>query len=311
MNSSVLPRSFPRVSHIIWIILIFVSVRATYYWLSDGFSLSKIKNTFQLEQEWRIDPPSGREQKALKAVCEQPFHYLGKGSQAYAFLSEDKRYVLKLFKCYHLTPANWLAKLPLPESLSAWRDATRQKRLKKIDDTLKSYKIAATALRSECGLISMEILPTPQFHQEVMLLDKMGRQHTIDLGDFGFVLQRRADLVYPSLSNWIASDQLAKAKKALRSLVGLIVHRSKKGIQDSDPDLHKNAGLIGTDAIFIDIGSFHANSEAKDPDIYVRDLLKITNNLRIWLQKQSPELATFLEKEIRNAQDASWSKPGE
>lgn len=311
MNNSNFTRTFPRISHIIWIILVFISVRAGYYWLSDGFSVSKIKNTFPVEQEWKLELPSSREQKSLKTICETPFRYLGKGSQAYAFISEDKRYVLKLFKCYHLTPATWLQKLPLPEKMSSWRDETRQKRQKKIDSTLKSYKIAATSLRNECGVIAMEILPTAQFHQDVTLIDKIGREHKIDLGNYGFILQRRADLVYPSLSQWIENDQLPKAKKAIHSIVGLIVHRSKKGIQDSDPDLHKNAGLIGTDAIFIDVGSFHQNQEAKQPEVYIRDLVKITNNLKTWLQKQSPELATYLDNQMRDAESATWSKPSD
>lgn len=284
--------------------MIFVAARSTYYWLSDGFSVSKIKNTFPIEEKWQLNPPSQRQQKILKQVCEHPFRYLGKGSQAYAFISDDKQYVLKLFKCYHLTPVDWLMKVPMPDSLCSWRDETRYKRQKRIDDTLNSYKIAAKHLTSECGIIAMEILPTAGVQQPVTLIDKLGRHHTIDLGNYGFILQRRADLVYPSLSKWIAKDELQEAKKALRSLVQLIVQRSKKGIQDSDPDLHKNAGLIGTDAIFIDLGSFHENAEAKKAAVYGQDLRKITNNLRMWLEKQSPELATFLVNEIVAAEKA-------
>ena len=281
--------------------LIVVAIRASYYVLSDGFSLFKIENTFPVSKEWQLDAPGSSEQKQLKAICEKPFTYLGKGSQAYAFISDDKRYVLKLFKCYHLTPVNWLLKVPLPNSLADWRDQTTAKRQKKINDTLKSYRIAATTLRSECGLISMEILPTPQFHQQVKLIDKIGRSHIIDLGNYGFIIQDKADLIYPKLSEWIANDELAKAKKALRSVVSLIVQRSKKGIQDSDADLHKNAGLIGTKAIFIDIGSFHQNIAAKEKEVYIRDLQKITNKLDLWLQKMSPELAEHLQEQIKNS----------
>lgn len=295
------PNSFPKVSHIIWIMLIFISVRATYYFFSDGFSIVKIENTFPNEPEWQLPAPSGKAQKTIATICDQPFYYLGKGSQAYAFLSEDKKYVLKLFKCYHLSPVTWLEKLPLPDSLSSWKNDTIYKRQKKIDDTLKSYKLAATSLVDECGLIAMEILPTPEFHQSVSIIDKLGRSRTINLGNYGFIIQKRADLVYTSLSSWIDKGEIENAKTALSSLVRLIVKRSKKGIQDSDPDLHKNAGLIGTSAIFIDLGSFHANPEAKRSETYIKDLQKITNNLRMWLEKQSPELARHLENEIQNA----------
>ncbi len=293
-------RSFPRVKHLLWILVAVIALRASYYMLTDGFSTSKIKNTFPVTSEWELPLPSAKEQKQLHTICEQPFHYLAKGSQAYAFLSEDKQYVLKFFKCYHLKPVGWIEKLPLPEFFAKSRDIALDKRYKKISSTLESYKIAAKYLKEECGLISIEILPTKGIDQEVLLTDKIGRTHTFNLSDYGFVLQKRADLIYPKLSHWIATRDLDSAKKALQSIVDLIVQRSKKGIQDSDPDLHKNAGLIGTQAVFIDLGSFHANPEAKKREVYIQDLYKITNRLREWLEKQSPDLAAYLKQEIES-----------
>ncbi len=293
-------RSFPRVKHLLWILVAVIALRASYYMLTDGFSVSKIENTFPITSEWELAPPTPKEQKNLHTICSQPFHYLGKGSQAYAFLSEDKQYVLKFFKCYHLKPVRWIEKLPLPEPLAKSRDAALDKRYKKISSTLESYKIAAKYLKEECGLIAMEILPTQGINQEVSLTDKIGRKHTLNLSDYGFILQRRADLIYPKLSHWIAVHDLDSAKKAIHSIITLIVQRSKKGFQDSDPDLHKNAGLIGTQAILIDLGSLHANPEAKKREVYIQDLYKITNRLREWLEKQSPELADYLKQEIES-----------
>ncbi len=286
-----------------------ICARVSYYWLSDGFSVSKIANTFPVTSEWQLPTPSKDELQQISAICSEQFHYLGKGSQAYAFLNDDKRHVLKLFKCYHLQPVGWIAKIPLPEALDTSRQVALDKRYKKINDTLHSYKIAAKYLKDECGIIAMEILPTSGIDQEVTLFDKLGRKHTINLGQYGFILQRRADLIYPKLANWIATQDLTSAKKAISSIVALVVQRSKKGIQDSDPDLHKNAGLIGTTAMFIDLGSFHQNPLAKTEEVYTQDLRKITNRLKEWLEKQSPELAKHLEEEITNASKSRWKKP--
>ncbi len=302
-------KSFPRLSHLLWILLLVICVRVSYYWLSDGFSVSKIKNTFPITSEWQLPAPSKDEKKQIAAICSQNFRYLGKGSQAYAFISEDKKHVLKLYKCYHLQPVGWIAKIPLPEALNTSRQQALDKRYKKISDTLNSYKIAAKNLKDECGIIAMEILPTLGINQEVTLFDKLGRKHTINLSDYGFILQKRIDLIYPKLGSWIASKDLDSAKKAVSSIVALMVQRSKKGIQDSDPDLHKNAGLIGTTAMFIDLGSFHANPQAKTEEVYTADLRKITNRLREWLEKQSPELAEHLENEIQNSSKSRWKKP--
>lgn len=302
-------RSFPRVSHILWILLCVLALRVGYYLLSDGFSLSKIKNTFPVTSEWQLPPPSSDEQKQLKSICEKPFYYLGKGSQVYAFLSEDKKFVLKLFKCYHLQPAHWIANVPLPQALDTARNSSIAKREKKIYDTLQSYKLASQALREECGLVAIEILPTPKLNQEVTLIDKVGREHKINLGQYGFIVQRRADLIFPKLASWIANGDIASCKKAISSMVALIVQRSRKGVQDSDPDLHKNAGLIDSTAILIDLGSLHPNSNAENEEVYLGDLRKITNRLNEWLKKQSPELQTFLEEEIQRASKSRWKKP--
>ena len=84
----------------------------------------------------------------------------------------------------------------------------------------------------------------------------------------------------------------------IRSLVSLIVSRSVKGVQDQDPDLHKNAGCIDTQALFIDVGGFHHKEEAKKAELYIHDVRKITNKLAVWLKDKSPELAAFLDETI-------------
>lgn len=297
-------RTFPRISHVVWVICIAVAARGSFYLLTDGFSIRKIENTFPMASEWQLAPPSRSQRAELKKICTRPFYYLGKGSQVYAFVSEDEQYVLKLFKCYHLSRANWLSRLPLPGSLSHWQNEALQKRHKKISATLNSYKIAGTQLQDECALVAMEILPTPGVNQEVTIFDKLGRKFTINLGNYGFIVQRRADLIYPKFARWIAQGELTEAKNAIRSIISLIVRRSKRGVQDSDPDLHKNSGLIGTDAIFIDMGSFHLNEEASAKEVYLQDLEKITKRFSEWLQKQSPELAEYLQEEIKKRR--SW-----
>lgn len=293
--------SFPKFKHLVWILLAVLACRVSYYWMSDGFSVSKIENTFPLTSEWQLAAPTAKEQKQIASICSQKFTYLGKGSQVYAFISDDKQHVLKLFKCYHLKPVDWLAKIPFPSFIAESRDAALAKRYKKIDETLNSYKIASQHLKNECGLVFVAILPTKSINQEIELYDKLGRKHTINLGNYGFILQKRADLIYPKLARWIAQGDIESAKKAIRSMIALIVQRSKKGIQDSDPDLHKNAGLIDTTAVFIDLGSFHLNPDAKKEEVYMGDVIKITNRLKTWLETQSPELHQFLQEELQRA----------
>ena len=149
-----------------------------------------------------------------------------------------------------------------------------------------------------CGLLFLQIVPSSTYHQPVSLTDKIGRRYTIDLAQYGYALQKKADLIFPTLERWISKKNIDDAKMFLHSLVELIVARSLKGVQDQDPDLHKNAGIIDKSAVFIDVGSFHMNENAKNSEVYINDLRKITRRLSGWLKIQSPELNTYLEGEI-------------
>lgn len=300
---------FPTIGKIIGLVLIFITIRVTYYWMSDGFNVKKIENTFPITDDLQVLPPNTAEKASLDHICSQKFYYLAKGSQAYAFISQDKKYVLKLFKCYHLKPAGWLEMMPLFGKLNQMKDQALAKRQKKINTALNSYKIVSQMLQNECGLIYLQILPSSSFHQKVTIVDKIKREHPIDLANYGFIVQRRANLIYPKLASWIENKELDKAKKSLSSLIGLLVKRSLKGVQDSDPDLHKNAGFIGTDAIFIDLGSFHYNEAAKSSPVYMQDIRKITKKLHDWLRVQSPELDNFFEYQIQHAESLSWNPP--
>ena len=285
----------PSFRTLLYIFLGLIALRATYYSLSDGFSLERIENTFP-RNEHELTRPSDDEILTLKNICSNPFVYLSKGSQAYAFQSQDGQYVLKLFKCYHLKPIPWLERLPLVSFLDSYRHTQLERRRKKAQDTLNSYKIAHDVIRDECGLLFLQIVPSPYFHQEVTFTDKIGRTCTINLANYGFMIQKKGELIFPKLEYWIRQKKLKDAKKFLRSLINLIVLRSQKGVQDQDPDLHKNAGCIGTHAVFLDVGGFHLNEDAKRPEVYVNDVRKITKKLSLWLKTHSPELADYLEE---------------
>jgi hypothetical protein len=302
-------RCFPTIKQLLGLIILFVVLRLLYYWVSDGFAIYKIENTFPTRTEWHLSPPNQLQMEKISAICAQDFHYLGKGSQVYAFKSTDGNYVLKLLKCYHLTPVNWLKAIPLPEHFAYVRDDAVDRRQKKIEDSLASYKVAAELLREECGLVYMQILPSDQFQVPLTLIDKLGRRLSINLAHFGFILQRKADLVFPKITNWLATGDTQSVRLALESIAALIVKRSKKGIQDQDPDLHKNAGLIGTSAIFIDLGSFHINQNVCEEATYMRDLYKISRRLYEWLKKEHPESAIIFNNILKNAAKSSWQKP--
>jgi hypothetical protein len=281
--------------------------RATYYSLSDGFSLKRIEAPISFQGDISVKPPSKEILETLCTITRQQFRYMKKGSQAYAFISDDDRYILKLFKLHHMQPAEWLQSIPTPGFFKLYRDNLIHRRRYRIELTLTSYKLAAEVLRQECGLLYAQILPSHTFVLPVVIKDAIGRQYSIDLAQHGFAIQRRAELVIPSFDTWIKDGNLSQAKHALDSLVGLIAQRSLKGVQDSDPDLHKNAGLIGNSAILIDIGSFYANPSISLMPEMKRDLKKVFQHFSGWLSKRSPELYNHLQLRLECPETIQWS----
>ena len=93
---------------------------------------------------------------------------------------------------------------------------------------------------------------------------------------------------------------MESAKKAIDSLIGAVSRRSKKEVQDSDPDLHKNAGLIGTRAIFIDIGGFHKNPKISSHDEMHSDMKKVFSKFSRWLSEESKGLHIYLQERLEN-----------
>ncbi len=286
-------------------------IRFGYYSFTEGFSLKRIENTIQDSPELKQKPPTSFEVKKIQALCSKPFRYLKKGSQAYAFQSADGNYILKLYKCHHLHPADWLYDVPTPSFLESWRNRLIERRRYKRNLTISSFVLAKTTLKKECGILYSQVLPESTYSIQATLIDAIGRTYKIDLAKYGFALQRKAQLVFPSLSSWIQSGDIESAKKALASLIGLMAARSKKGIQDSDPDLHKNAGLIGTDAIFIDIGSFHSNPKICERDEMKRDIQKISRGLLSWLENKNPELHAYLLTLLEAPWNVEWNPPKE
>ena len=290
--------SFPSRKQLTFLFLALIVLRVGYYWQSDGFSLGRIENCFP--KQYELTPPSAETLAQLNAICEKPFTYLGKGSQAYAFESSDGKYVLKLFKCYHLKPVPWLENLSLPGVLDDYKRFHIKRRKQRAKLALESYKITHTMIPDECGCLFLQIIPSPYFHLPATFTDKIGRTMTIDLAKHGFMVQKKADLLFPTITRLVQEKKIPEAKRLIRSIINLIIVRSQKGIQDQDPDLHKNCGCIGLEAQFIDVGSFHTNEKAKQPDVYVNDVKKISRRLRHFLEGVSPELVQTLDHELES-----------
>ena len=291
------------------VVCVALCARIGYYAMTEGFSLSRIEAPVSFTGDLSIEPPSEATINILSSITHQQFRYLKKGSQAYAFISEDGQYVLKLFKLHHLQHADWLRSVPAFGFVRTYRDSLIERRDYRITLTLNSYRLAADRLPDECALIYAQILPSPVYTMPVTIHDAIGRTYTIDLARHGFALQRRSELVIPCFERWIRNCELEKGKAAIDSLVALIALRSSKGIQDTDPDLHKNAGLLDGKAMFIDIGSFCECPSMRQPREMKSHIRKVFSHFSEWLSKKSPELADHLASRLEAPDSVSWTAP--
>jgi hypothetical protein len=234
---------------------------------TDGFSILKVTSSLTPRPEWECSgtlPP-----------LNQPFVYLGRGVQCYAFSSQDGRYVLKLFR------------------------HDRMRRAGKLEKTFASYKLAFDAFRAESGLLYMHLNKTHHLNQRVTIYDKLGIAHTLPLDRMEFLLQERADLVYPHLVALMRRGALTEAQEALAQLVRLLVFRAVQGIADKDPNLLTNFGFARGRAIQIDVGRFSRTEAPSSREAIIR----MTDPLKKRLQADYPLLAQNLEEHIRALPD--------
>jgi hypothetical protein len=261
---------------------------------TDGFALRKILSDRSLYPEWGITPPALQEMAAIKAALSQPYRYLGKGAQLYVFGSDDGHYVLKFFRQEHIRPRAWFWILPTHH-----REEKVQCSFRKLQKDFRSYKIAYETLKEETGLIYLHLNKSEDLHLRIPVYDKIGVEHWIELDEMQFILQKRAEMVYPTLANWIENGEIAKAKGTLTELVQILKNRFEKEIFDKDPDLNTNFGILDGHPIQIDVGRFRKDNFYSNKQVYKLEIMRITDNLKQWLEGNCPELSFHLQREIQ------------
>ena len=238
---------------------------------TQGFSLLRIGRAESAQSATHL--PEG----VQNAIFDQPFHYLGRGGQAFVFASADGKYVIKFLR-RHFT----LSK-------------SREERLKKKwERDAKSYQLAFEELQKESGLLYVHLYKSDSLQKKLKIVSPIHISHEVDLDTSVFLLQKRAEPALVYLERLIQSGQHALAQEALNALVDAIKDRCQKGIIDEDPRLHKNSGFLEGKPLFLDVGRLR-----RLPAIETRaELVRCTARLTLWLQEKDPRLAAYLQKRV-------------
>ena len=202
------------------------------------FSVERISSNLAPRAEWKVTL-SDAEKQQLDTIFGQNYHYLASGTQSYAFLSEDGRYVLKFFRMKHLLP-----------SFSDYLKGRTQRRKENLTAIFNAHKLAYDELREESGLVFIHLNKTQDLQKTITIVDRLGREHLIDLDKFEFVVQERAELLFTRLKKLPP----AEAREAAAAVLALVRRRIEKGFADQDKAVSHNYGFVGDRPIHLDIG---------------------------------------------------------
>ncbi len=246
--------------------------------------------------EWEIPSQNLDDPKLIDQILSQKFTYFNKGSQAYVYISEDKKYVLKFLKQNKLHPNTWLSAFPFSFNPYYQRALFLKK---KHASTFRAIKMAITQFKSETGLLYVHLNRTRNLNKKITLFDRKGQLHTVDLDKTSFLVQKKANLIYFRITELMSQGDVEGAKKIITSVFSLIDHLGKMGVVDNDPILRKNFGLIDDKAVQIDIGRMRIDPLRIQTQQYKYEVGSITNSFKTWTAKNYPELLPHFEKNLK------------
>lgn len=267
---------------------------------SDGFSLREIRSSLPNYPEFEPPLLSEKQKNELHQILSQPFHYIGKGCQFYAFMSQDERYVLKFFKHKHLCSRDWLKGIAVTPSMQSHIDKKIEERNNRIRNLFSSCQLAFEELSEETGVIFLHLNRRPILNQEVHLFDKMRLPHLIAIDDYEFVLQKKAVGVPQTLSRLLKSHDEAKLRDKIGQLALLVASRCEKGIRDRDRSFVQNVAFCeGEDrAVFVDIGQFYKDETIKTSEETKKEILRRLQGLRFWASERNPDLIPYIDEAL-------------
>ena len=292
-----------RWMRLLLVILLLLGVGRFYYHLTDYFRLVNIHYTLPFEAPWKTPELSLEESQALALIFEQSFFYIGKGSQCYAFASEDGQYVLKFFKFKHLKPSLMVDLLPPIPPFQAFKQRCSERKRRKLISLFSGYDLAYSQNREQSGLLYLHLTPTHHLHLTAAVVDKIGIKRKIDLDEVIFLVQRKGETLRDRLGRLLDQGNINEAKQTIGDIMAMYVSEYKKGLFDHDHGVMHNTGFIGAIPFHLDVGKFKKDERFKQPAIYQQDLKLIVCKINAWIQKSYPQyylvLSHFLEQEYQ------------
>lgn len=244
-----------RVLAILAVIAVSLWLPSIYKRTLNPFRTGKFLVDLPFKKEWETDCSD-----AIRVILQQPFSYFAKGQQSYVFLSEDQKYVLKLFLydgCKIPIGQEILYRCRKWKNPSVFRNELPMQL--KVQKTFDSCKLAYDLVLEWTGLVYLHLNPGKKNVPLLHLKDKIGIPHRIDPSRFRFVLQKKCE---PFKKTFDSSEN----KTALvQSFHRMLDRFEELGIANSDPVLGRNFAFLEGQAMAIDVGTlFYDPQKAKE-----------------------------------------------
>lgn len=242
-----------------------------------------------------------REKESLNEILNHSFYYLSKGHQAFVFASDDGKHVIKFFRFWRLKPSKLMKTLSYFPGFEKIYDKYERKRVRRLEKLFLGYQVANQYDKINTGLVFLHLNPTNDLNKTLIVRDRFGFSHSINLDEVSFAIQMRAVSTKKMLEELLKNNEIEKCKGALRQLIDLYFNEYQLGIIDQDHNILDNTGFTKERAIRLDIGQLKKDDRMKIHENYLVDLRKIIDKrLSIWLRRKFPTHAEELINELEN-----------
>lgn len=266
---------------------------------TEGFRLERIAQTFPDDPQWDVEVSAENVAQA-KIILSQPYHYLGHGFQCYAFLSEDKKYVLKFIRQQRLRPPMICDVMPNVGPFKSYIEERAAQGKKRAGYLFRSLKVAFEAAPHETGIVLVHLNKTQSIYPIVTIYDKAGTKYEVALDSHEFILQEKAELIKPVFQQLMKEGKIDEACRRIDQIFALLYTCAKKGVADNDMQLIRknNLGFLPDRAIYIDTGKITLKESIKTKERFKEDLERL-KPLYEWLKEYPPLAEHFVQEQLR------------
>lgn len=262
-----------------------VMVGQCLYFLRDGFTPRRFIANVKSLETCAIN-------EETKQILSQPFYFLGRGRQCYAFGSNDGKHVLKILRTDNYKIPFWARALPL----SHLRKTMKEKRAHRKRYSFESFRIAKEEIPEITGTLALHLGKSEPTKQQITIVDALGMRYHLPVQTTLFVLQNKHTLWTPAFLAAKKKKDVKQQELLLDSFVDLVVQRSQKGIMNRDGSFYRNYAFENGKGYQIDLGDLY-----KDPNfVYQKAVRDSLRPLQEWLAKIDPPMLDHLNTRIEN-----------